>query len=57
MKCFRYRRRISSLENINEMLANDGLSNKPKEDRIVKFRDPDDMKDGSHRSVSGARGV
>ena len=39
------------------MLANDGLSNKPKEDRIVKFRDPDDMKDGSHRSVSGARGV
>ena len=33
------------------MLANDGLSNKPKEDRIVKFRDPDDMKDGSHRSV------
>ena len=46
----RYRRRISSLENINEMLANDGLSNKPKEDRIVKFKDPDDMKDGSHRT-------
>ena len=46
----RYRRRISSLENINEMLANDGLSNKPKEDRIVKFKDPDDNKKGtSHR--------
>ena len=51
---YRYRRRISSLENINEMLANDGLSNKPKEDRIVKFKDPDDMKDGSHRSVESA---
>ena len=51
---YRYRRRISSLENINEMLANDGLSNKPKEDRIVKFKDPDDMKDGSHRSVRSA---
>ena len=33
------RRRNSSLENLNEMLANDGLSDKPKEDRIVKFKD------------------
>lgn len=36
---FRFRRRNSSLENLNEMLANDGLSNKPKEDRVVKFKD------------------
>lgn len=35
----RFRRRNSSLENLNELLANDGLSNKPKEDRIVKFKD------------------
>ena len=34
----RFRRRNSSLENLNEMLANDGLSDKPKEDRIVKFK-------------------
>lgn len=33
------------------MLANDGLSNKPKEDRIVKFKDPDDKKDAGNRSV------
>ena len=36
---YRYRRRNSSLENLNEILANDGMSDKPKEDRIVKFKD------------------
>ena len=35
----RFRRRNSSLENLNEILANDGMSDKPKEDRIVKFKD------------------
>ena len=36
---YRFRRRNSSLENLNEILANDGMSDKPKEDRIVKFKD------------------
>ena len=38
----RFRRRNSSLENLNEILANDGLSDKPKEDRVVKFKDEPD---------------
>ena len=37
--CFRFRRRNSSLENLNEMFLNDETSDKPKEDRIVKFKD------------------
>ena len=36
---FRFRRRNSSLENLNEMFLNDETSDKPKEDRIVKFKD------------------
>ena len=35
----RFRRRNSSLENLNEMFLNDETSDKPKEDRIVKFKD------------------
>ena len=39
MSFFRFRRRNSSLENLNEMFLNDETSDKPKEDRIVKFKD------------------
>ena len=35
----RFRRRNSSLENLNEIFLNDETSDKPKEDRIVKFKD------------------
>ena len=36
---YRFRRRNSSLENLNEIFLNDETSDKPKEDRIVKFKD------------------
>jgi len=36
---FRLRRRNSSLENLNQMFAQDETSDKPKENRIVKFHD------------------
>ncbi len=45
----RFRRRNSSLENLNEMLANDGLSDKPKEDRIVKFKEEPEKHRGRSR--------
>ena len=36
---FRLRRRNSSLENLNQIFAQDETSDKPKENRIVKFHD------------------
>ena len=36
---FRLRRRNSSLENLNQIFALDETSDKPKENRIVKFHD------------------
>ena len=53
---FRFRRRNSSLENLNEMLANDGTSNKPKEDRIVKFKDeiPERGRSGNKKAGKGS---
>ena len=47
----RFRRRNSSLENLNEMFLNDETSDKPKEDRIVKFKD-----ELSEEPVSSSRG-
>ncbi|XP_040565934.1 uncharacterized protein [Lepeophtheirus salmonis] len=56
----RNRRRNSSLENLNKLLSTDGISDKPKENRIVKFKEPDSryclsiLKNiGSHKSSSG----
>jgi len=50
---FRFRRRNSSLENLNQLLAADGLSDQPKaeEDRVVKFKDvnDDDECDGTRQ--------
>ena len=50
----RYRRRNSSLENLNEILANDGMSDKPKEDRIVKFKDEIPNERGRARGKRGS---
>ena len=49
----RFRRRNSSLENLNEIFLNDETSDKPKEDRIVKFKDevvPEESGRGRSRS-------
>ncbi len=50
---FRFRRRNSSLENLNQRLAQDGLSDKPKEDRIVKFKDEQDQEEDATASKRG----
>ena len=50
----RFRRRNSSLENLNEMFLNDETSDKPKEDRIVKFKDEVIPERGRSRSKKPA---
>ena len=54
----RFRRRNSSLENLNEMFLNDETSDKPKEDRIVKFKDevaPEEPVSSSSRGRSRSK--
>ena len=52
----RFRRRNSSLENLNEIFLNDETSDKPKEDRIVKFKD-EVVPEESHRGRSRSKKV
>merc|ERR1712106_856529 len=53
---FRLKRRNSSLENLNQIFAQDETSDKPKENRIVKFHDEAPGPSISSKDILNERG-